>query len=141
MTNAIGTSTETKTWYLHVGCNGCWTGITSTDWYDESNWHNYLVPAMLTDVTIPTTAPSWPVYAADFSLGTLCRSITMVGDAQMDVTGDFTIEAGARLSFTGSGTFRLTGDWVNYGIYDCGTGTIELLGTGPSIIPGGIFRR
>jgi PKD repeat protein len=140
VTNAYESSTETKTYYLHVGCNGCWSGLSSTDWYTESNWDNYLVPSILTDVTIsPSTKVTyWPDHLGDFTLGTLCKTITLVDNAEMNVQGDFTINPGAGLIVTGSGIFRVGGDWINNGTFNCGTGTVKFIGTGPSLIPPGL---
>ena len=71
-----------------------WTGATSTNWNTASNWNNNILPGTNTQVTIPATAPNWPTYNGDLTVGTTCRRITMVGSSELTVTGNLTISAG-----------------------------------------------
>jgi PKD repeat protein len=144
VTNTTGTSTMTKTDYLHVGTPGLWTGITSEVWYRESNWHNYMIPDASVDVVIPTTkCPTcfWPNHAGNFSLGSRCRSLTMDGNAQMIVEGTMFINPGSRLEFTGNGRLQVSVDWYNSGTFFCGTGTVEFIGGVESQIIGALHPR
>jgi PKD repeat protein/photosystem II stability/assembly factor-like uncharacterized protein len=44
---------------------GLWTGITSTNWATASNWSDGTVPVSATNITIPSSAPFWPVYSGN----------------------------------------------------------------------------
>jgi hypothetical protein len=84
--------TGTKTDYIHAGTPGLWTGEVSSDWYDEENWHNRMIPDAYSSVVIPSEAPNWPVYEGDFTIGIQCLHLTIQGPTgQMTVTGDFKI--------------------------------------------------
>jgi len=63
--------------YIHAGTPGLWTGITSTDWNTNSNWHNYLIPDKLIDVVIPPSSPNWPLFNGNLINGTDCKSISL----------------------------------------------------------------
>ena len=85
-------SSNLKTGYLRAGIAGLWTGITSTGWDTPSNWDNYLGPDGSTDVVIPPSAPNWPVFDGDLTLGTHCHNLTLSGaNSSMIVTGSIVI--------------------------------------------------
>ena len=42
-----------------------WTGTTSTDWNDASNWSGGIVPTSITDVVIPSSPSNQPFLSAD----------------------------------------------------------------------------
>jgi PKD repeat protein len=138
-TNGSGSNTKVKTDYIRAGIAGLWAGVTSTEWATTTNWDNWLVPVGSTDVLIPSTAPSfWPVYTGDFTLGTICKSITMNGASQATVTGNFAINPGASLNVTNNGTLKVGGNWTNAGSFSAGTGTVEFTGDTPAnMISGG----
>ncbi len=87
--NLSGSDTEIKTNYIRVGIPGLWTGNTSTDWFTETNWDNWLVPDSFIDVVIPPAALNWPVFIGNLTLGVQCRTITLTGPTSyMTITGD-----------------------------------------------------
>ncbi len=80
---------EIKTGYIRVGTPGLWTGLVSTDWHTPENWDNCQVPDASTDVTIPATAPNWPYYEGNFTMGVQCKTITLSDiTSQIIITGD-----------------------------------------------------
>jgi PKD repeat protein len=90
--NNYSSDIEVKTNYLRVGTAGLWTGITSSDWTDISNWDNYLVPDGSIDVIIPSFALYWPVFDGDLIIGFHCNNLTLSGPTSyMTVTGDLSI--------------------------------------------------
>ena len=78
--------------WIHAGIPGLWTGQVSSDWNNASNWHNWLIPDSATQVTIPVSAASWPVFQGDFSIGVQCLNLTISGPTgQLTVNGNFFI--------------------------------------------------
>ena len=130
-------STLTKTNYIYAGTPGLWTGITSTDWNTPSNWSNYILPSYTTDVTIPTSAPNWPIYSSGLTLGNQIKNLSLNGNAQLTVNGSMVIYGGYSLNMTGAGFLNVLGDWTNYGNFSSGTGTVEFSGGNTSKITGG----
>ena len=93
MTSGPGCSdTRVKPAYLRAGLAGLWTGSASTTWYTTSNWDNWLVPDNNTDVLIPSSAPNWPVFNGDLTLGVNCAHLTLSGaTSRITITGNLTI--------------------------------------------------
>jgi hypothetical protein len=137
VTRGTSAAIRIKTDYLFIGTPGLWTGVTSDDWNTSSNWHNFMVPTGSANIVIPASAPNWPHLTGDLTLGTLCENITMMGTAQLYVDGDFTINTGSSLTFTGYGTLFLGGNWSNSGVFNIGTSTIEFTGPNDASILGG----
>ncbi len=137
---ARGTSSAImiKTGYLSVGTPGLWTGLISTDWFIGANWQNFMVPPSYAYVVIPSSASNWPHLNSGLTIGTLCKSVTMEGASKLFVDGDLTINAGAFLSFSESGSLYLGGNWLNLGLFSCGAGTVEFTGPNHASILGGV---
>ncbi len=74
-----------------------WTGVTSTDWFDASNW-NLIVPGSTTDVTIPAGAPNYP----DINAAAECNNLVMGSDA----TGDASLMGQSNLTVNGTTTVQ-----------------------------------
>jgi PKD repeat protein len=133
-TNANGSDTETKTNYIYASSPGLWTGITSSDWNTASNWDDGIVPLSNTSVTISPDAIHWPNYPGDFIVGTQCSTMTIVAGTEMTITGNFTINAGSCVTFSGDGELSISGDWNNNGTFSPGSGTVNFSGTSLSTI-------
>ncbi len=134
VTNANGSDTETKTNYIHAFVPGLWTGATSSDWNTASNWDEGVVPGGTTNVTISPAALNEPSFTGDFTVGTQCGSLTIPAGALMEISGNFTINAGKSLTFAGNGELDISGNWTNNGTFTPGTGTVTFSGTNPSLV-------
>ncbi|RRO23896.1 hypothetical protein EIG84_02735, partial [Flavobacteriaceae bacterium 14752] len=67
-----------------TGCNLVqWTGTTSSDWSDITNWSPQQVPDGNNEVIIPNGAPNYPVLDQDAGVGDL----TMGSGASIDLNG------------------------------------------------------
>jgi hypothetical protein len=130
-------SIRIRTDYMYIGTPGLWTGITSGDWNVGSNWHNFKVPETSRGIVIPATAANWPHLAGDLTIGVLCEDITILDTAQLSVDGDLTIIPGSSLTFTGSGTLFLGGNWSDSGTFNAGTSTVDFTGPDDATIIGG----
>lgn len=138
VSNAAGSATLTKTNYIHAGTNGLWTGITSSDWNTASNWNDFLLPLPTSTISVPSTAPFWPVYTGSLTVGSQCQNLTLSGSGQLSVNGSLTINPGYSVTMSGSPVLKVAGDWTDYGRFNAGTGTVQFTGSGPSTITGGI---
>ncbi len=90
--NAFFTDSKVKVGYIWAGTPGLWTGETSTAWYLPTNWDNWLYPYNEIDVVIPASAPNWPVYIGNLTIGVQCKTITLQAiSSKLTVTGNLTI--------------------------------------------------
>ena len=133
-TNANGSDTETKTDYIHVYVPGMWAGYTSSDWNTASNWDDGLIPSGTTNVIISPTSAHWPSFTGDFSVGTQCNNLTIQADVLTTVAGNFTINAGKSLTFSGAGELDISGNWTRLGNFTPGAGTVTFSGSNPSSV-------
>jgi len=115
---------------------GLWTGTTSTSWSTASNWSNGLVPGSSVDITIPVSAPNWPVYTGNLTLGTNCRNVTMKGASQFTITGNLSIPTGRSFNVTGNGLLKVRGNWSNAGTFSAGSGTVDFYGNNNGTLTG-----
>lgn len=115
-----------------------WIGVTSTEWLTPSNWSGNNVPNSLSVVSIPSTPPpNWPVFTGNFTLGEQCSSIDLDVNSEMTVTGDMTIDPGKVFFNAGSGILKVGGSWLNSGVFEPGSGSVEFIG--PGTIPDGVL--
>ena len=137
----ISSNLKIRPYYIHAGPTALWTGITSADWNTFSNWNNNLVPGNITNVRIPSSGPpNWPLFSGNLILGTHCNTLTLMGAAQLTVTGSFTINAGSVLTFTGSGAMKVGGNWSDFGSFIPGTGSVEFFGPNPGSILAPVYE-
>jgi PKD repeat protein len=134
VTNVHGSDSETKNNYIHAYVPGMWAGNNSSDWNTAANWDDGVVPAGTTNVSISSSAANWPSFTGDFSVGSQCGNLTIPAGALFNITGNFTINAGKTLAFTGAGELNITGDWTKNGTFTPGTGTVKFSGTNPSSV-------
>jgi hypothetical protein len=117
-----------------------WTGAISDDWNTGSNWLYNIIPNEYSNVIIdPSMAiTGWPVYTGNFTLGAQCKNLTLLGDAELSISGDLNIESEYTLNIEDSGILKVGGNWTNSGTFNHGNGTVEFTGTMDGIIAEGI---
>ena len=98
-----------------------WTGVTSSDWNDGTNWSCGVPPDATNNVTIPSGTPHDPIVSTAIATA---NNIIIASGASVTVTGD---------------TLQIAGSITNNGIFDVGDGAIELNGTSPQAIPTNVF--
>ncbi|HUF49396.1 MAG TPA: Ig-like domain-containing protein, partial [Longimicrobiales bacterium] len=113
------------------GVTAFWTGGTSTDWNDASNWGANAVPGASDIVWISAGTPT-PTLTSDVTLaGLLVHSASIdIGSFTLSVTGN--IDAGTTIiSSTGTGSVRLTGSGTLQGVLPsvAVTGTYTVAGS------------
>lgn len=107
----------TSTQILTVPTESIWTGNTSTDWYDATNWVG-CVPSLTRDGRIPAGRPNYP-------------SITAASTA---LVRTLTIENGGALTMN-TATLRVAGNFLNQNTTAIAlTGAVQLEGSSPAII-------
>ena len=106
-----------------------WTGVTSSNWGTSTNWDGNAVPLATDNVIIPNTAPIWPVFAGNLTLGSTCGDIILEGSSVLTVTGNISINAGSVLTTNTAGTIYVGGNWTNNGSFNAGTGTVQMNGS------------
>ena len=128
---AGGTSTLsgiTTNWLL--GANGAtvvWTGTSSTDWNDPTNWNLGIVPSSIDTVVIPQGAPHQPVSPSSEATGNVALNGTLdAGSSSVTVNGNITggsdgTITGADPSFNVDGYIGTIDDPVNTAV----SGTIS----------------
>jgi len=97
-----------------------WTGTVSTDWNNATNWGSNTVPSANDDVTIPASAPNYPVI-----------NTTAVAHG-------ITIATGASLRVVSKNTLSISGDVVNNGTFNASEGTLVFNGALAQSITGGL---
>jgi len=107
---------------LAVISENSWTGATSTDWNDASNWSCNSVPIATRDVLIPTVLTNYPNLPTGIT--GLCNNLT--------------IQAGASLVLT-QGTIQINGILSNSGSFDAQVGTVNFTGSAAQTIPANSF--
>jgi hypothetical protein len=135
-----------------------WTGSSSTNWFDCSNWSLLTVPDETTDVLISSTAinDSHIVYTSPFSDGysdiAKCKDLTISGRRlfltanplnKLEVHGNLLINTTGILQMddgsgsTLDGQLYLYGDWTNSlttTAFNEGNGTVHFVGSSPQVI-------
>jgi hypothetical protein len=86
---------------------GLWTGAVSQAWANGANWSTGIVPGSSTDVTLPRTAPNWPVYNGNLVLGSNCRDIILYGASRLSTTGNLVISAGRKVDIRANGRLQV----------------------------------
>ncbi len=108
-------------------CQNTWTGATSTNWFDATNWSCGVVPAAIDDVVIPNVSSAsnnFPVIDAGLS------TTANVHDLTINVGASVTVTANVISGFPQtSNDLEIYGNLTNNGSANWGTGTVTLKGS------------
>lgn len=102
-------------------------GSVGTDWNTPANWlywngSSYSVPSSL-----PTTGSNVIITSS-----ASCASIAGASTSGTANCKNITIETGRSLTMTNQ-TLNVSGNWTNYGTFNCGTGTVNFSGTNQTL--------
>lgn len=119
VTNFCNTATAIK--LLNINATSLWTGTTSTNWGDSSNWSTNVVPTSMVNATIPA--------------GTTFSPQIITGNYS---TKDISLESGSIVTLNSGTVLHIKGDLSNDGRFT-GAGVLSLdtnvsqtiSGTGP----------
>jgi hypothetical protein len=109
-----------------------WVGGTSTDWFTASNWCGSGVPTVSIDALIPNSKPQFMPEIN--GAGAACRSLTI--SAATPTTATNPALPSASLTAIGSSALDVYGNWVNNGVFICGSGQVNILGAASTSITG-----
>ncbi len=121
-----------------------WTGGTSNDWNDASNWNPAIVPTSNNTIRLPASGVAnelviiSPISVAHIEIGAN-RTLTLSGGNNLSVQGVFKIETGATFNL-GSSTVNLNGNWSNSGTFNAGTGKVIMNGVTQQTMLGSTFN-
>jgi hypothetical protein len=107
-----------------------WRGTTSSDYATVANWLQHNGTSMIPATSGPTANTNVILPAAQACVS----NQPSLGNNTVN-TKNITIESGATLSL-GSGTLNTTGNFVNDGTLDSGTGTVAFTGSSAQTIGG-----
>jgi hypothetical protein len=137
---------------LHAGAK-TWTGSSSTDWGEASNWSPASLPNSADDITIPNVASgNYPILSTgSYDIKTLKIKSTAtftIDDGTLNVINQITIENGGTLTQTGGlittenilinstgvyiqlgGTLKINKKFTNKGTFDATAGEVHLGGS------------
>ncbi len=99
-----------------AGTPGLWTGATSEDWFDGTNWDDGNVPGVAVDVDIPAGLTNYPVITAtgavtlalDVASG---AKVTIAPQADLTTLGVFTNDGDFEIQTEGSNGY--SGSYIN----------------------------
>ena len=99
-----------------IGVHNVWTGATSDEWNDGSNWSDGVVPTTsCPDVFVPGGTPNEPVL----------RAAPIAPITNLHILNG----AGAKVTVNATGLLQIGGTISNAGIFDVSSGMVELNGT------------
>jgi hypothetical protein len=89
-----------------------WTGIESSDWYNENNWSPKKVPTSSTDVYIPDRCPNYPIIQ-NLYINTSCKNLRLYKNSQLTSTTTLSIGEESKLICDSLSTLYIGGAWIN----------------------------
>ncbi|TAM57128.1 MAG: T9SS type A sorting domain-containing protein [Rhodanobacter sp.] len=108
-----------------IGVHNLWTGTTSSDWNDGTNWSDGNVPSpSCPDVVIPGGTPHQPILGSG-----------------MATINNLEIQNGAVLTINNNANIQIAGTINNSGLLDAKEGTVELNGSSAQFIAGSTFKN
>ena len=124
VTSATGCVTTSATRVSFTNSPGQWAGKISTAWANPDNWCAGTLPTVATNVTIPTTGP------------TFNPTLTTVG-----LSDSITVESNRALTISGSGDLQVAGTITKAttGTITASAGKVTLNGTAAQEIPANVF--
>ncbi len=96
-TNAYGSDVETKTGYILAGTLVIWTGTTSADWNEGSNWSAGVVPTAGSDVSVPGSPSGGNFPETNSGPGAICENLTIEDGAHLYIPADNTLTVSGTL--------------------------------------------
>jgi hypothetical protein len=90
---------DTFDWTLEYAASGSWTGATSTDWSESSNWATGALPSSSNDITIGTGLTNYPI----------------IGSSTDANINNITVSSGASLTIDETSSLTVSGDFTNNG--------------------------
>ncbi|MBX9853664.1 MAG: T9SS type A sorting domain-containing protein [Cytophagaceae bacterium] len=89
-----GCSVTSNTASLTITTTNIWLGVTSTDWFNQTNWGCGIIPTTNLDAIIPASLLTYPnvngtANAKSITIATT-GSVTMANGSSLNVAGDFT---------------------------------------------------
>jgi hypothetical protein len=109
-----------------------WIGANSSDWFTSSNWCGSGIPSLVTDILIPNSKPQFmPAINAP---GAACRNLTI--SAASAAAGLISALPAASLTISGANSLDVYGNWVNNGVFNAGSGSVNILGATSTSIAG-----
>jgi PKD repeat protein len=136
VSNGIGSDMLAKSSYIYAITPGLWKGTISSNWNTPLNWDNTAVPDGTVTVTIPETAPNWPVFTGTHIVGIHSANLVMLGGSLLTIEGNLYNDLNRIVLSLDSALLKISGGFYNYGTLYPGTGTIEFYGDGPSEVYG-----
>lgn len=95
---------------------GLWTGISSNNWYNSTNWDDLQVPTGSTDVTIPASCPYMPWISQQ---NVTCHSIDIqgtldIGEGTLEIQEDVLVSGKVRM-WSSAGVLLVNGNifWLS----------------------------
>ncbi len=101
-----------------TGSTSYWSGGTSNDWADISNWCGN-APSTVVSAVIPSGVPNYPVIQSD---GALCYNLT--------------VNSGATLTMNNIYFLSVYGNWTNNGTFIAANSTARFMGSATQTIGG-----
>ena len=109
---------------LQVNPEGVWIGAADSNWNNPSNWSCNSLPTLTTNVTVAGNLANYPI----------------ISSGSNAFAKDLNIEAGASV-IVDNNWIRISGNLVNQGLMDAGTGGVSFEGTTAQIISAGAFEE
>lgn len=107
-----------------ITSSNTWTGASSTNWFNATNWSCGTVPNITSDATIPSNVANMPIINSGLTANV--RTLT--------------IASGATVSMLGTSVINVSGNIIRNGTFSCPNSTVNFTNTSSLIqVPGGNY--